>query len=48
MNIDPFNTKQSYHMYHVKTLGFVSDSSLVVWDAHFGRMKVEFPSILYY
>jgi hypothetical protein len=43
MNIDPFNTKQSYHMYHVKTLGFVSDSSLVVWDAHFGPNESGIP-----
>ena len=36
LDINPYDIKRSNHMYNTPVLGFVPDSSIVLWDSHFG------------
>ncbi len=36
LGINPFDATRSFHMYNPPSLGFVPDSSIVIWDSHFG------------
>jgi ABC-type cobalt transport system substrate-binding protein len=36
MDINPFERKQLFQMYNPRSLGFVPDGSIIVWDSHFG------------
>ena len=36
LGLDPYDTKQSFQLWTPRYLDFIPDSSILIWDAHFG------------